>query len=60
MDWTWAQVRGDAISHGWLPESGPLAYDWRGYNEAMMVYLLALSSPAPRGPRRLGRLDQHP
>ncbi|MFO1225985.1 glucoamylase family protein [Roseateles sp.] len=51
VDWTWAQVRGDAISHGWLPESGPLAYDWRGYNEAMMVYLLALSSPThPVGP----------
>ncbi|RPH78316.1 MAG: hypothetical protein EHM88_16205, partial [Candidatus Rokuibacteriota bacterium] len=27
------------------PEEGFLKYDWRGYNEAMLVYLLALGSP---------------
>ncbi len=45
VDWRWAQVRPPAISHGWTPESLFLAYDWRGYNEAMLVYLLALGSP---------------
>ena len=45
VDWRWAQVRGPAIAHGWTPESLFLPYDWRGYNEAMLVYILALGSP---------------
>jgi hypothetical protein len=45
VDWTWAQPRAPAISLGWSPEEGFLEYDWRGYNEAMMIYLLALGSP---------------
>jgi hypothetical protein len=45
-DWTWAQVRPPTIGHGWDPEKGHLPYDWRGYNEAMLVYLVALSSPS--------------
>ncbi len=45
VDWRWAQPRAPAISHGWTPEDGYLEYDWRGYNEAMLVYLLALGSP---------------
>ncbi len=45
VDWRWAQPKGPAISLGWLPETGFLKYDWRGYNEAMIVYLLALASP---------------
>ena len=47
VDWRWAQVRPPTIGHGWSPEEGHLPYDWRGYNEAMLVYLLALG--APRG-----------
>jgi hypothetical protein len=46
VNWRWAQVRGPAISHGWTPENGFLEYDWRGYNEAMLVYILALGSPS--------------
>lgn len=50
-DWPWAQVRPPSIGHGWRPESGHLASDWKGYNEAMLVYLLALGSPThPVGP----------
>jgi hypothetical protein len=45
VDWRWAQPNVPAISHGWTPEDGFLEYDWRGYNEAMLVYLLALGSP---------------
>lgn len=44
-DWVWASPRGPAISHGWRPRGGFLAYDWRGYNEAMFLYVLALGSP---------------
>ncbi len=45
VDWAWAQVRPPSISHGWTPEEGFIRSDWKGYNEAMMVYLLALGSP---------------
>lgn len=45
VDWTWMQRRGELISMGWTPERGFIDYDWRGYNEAMIVYLLALGSP---------------
>jgi hypothetical protein len=44
-EWDWASVRPPTIGHGWTPEEGYLPYDWRGYNEAMIVYLLALGSP---------------
>ncbi|HXH84285.1 MAG TPA: glucoamylase family protein [Candidatus Tectomicrobia bacterium] len=45
VDWRWAQPKAPAISLGWSPEEGFLKYDWRGYNEAMLLYLLALGSP---------------
>jgi len=45
VDWRWAQPNAPAISLGWSPEDGFLKYDWRGYNEAMLVYVLALGSP---------------
>jgi hypothetical protein len=45
VDWQWAQAKPPAISLGWSPEKGFLRYDWRGYNEAMLVYLFALGSP---------------
>jgi hypothetical protein len=55
-DWNWAQVRPPAIGHGWDPEDGFLPYDWRGYNEAMIMYLLALGSPThPVGPEAWGQ-----
>lgn len=44
-DWRWASVRPPTIALGWNPESGHLPYDWRGYNEAMILVLLALGSP---------------
>lgn len=45
VDWQWAQSRPPVLSHGWRPESGFLRFDWRGYNEAMLMYILALGSP---------------
>jgi len=45
VDWPWEQARRPAISMGWTPEEGFHTYDWRGYNEAMIVVLLALGSP---------------
>ena len=45
VDWTWPRNRPPAINMGWKPEEGMLPFDWRGYNEGMIVYLLALGSP---------------
>jgi hypothetical protein len=48
VDWPWASSRAHAhlLSMGWTPEQGWLDSDWRGYNEAMILYILALGSPA--------------
>ena len=46
VDWRWMQPRAPGIAMGWQPEHGFLDYDWVGYNEAMIVILLALGSPA--------------
>ena len=43
-DWSWAAVRPPTIALGWTPEAGHLPYDYRGYNETMILYLLALGS----------------
>ncbi len=44
-DWQWAAPRAPLVALGWHPENGFLGYDWRGYNEAMILYILALGSP---------------
>ncbi|HET6251751.1 MAG TPA: glucoamylase family protein [Tepidisphaeraceae bacterium] len=44
VDWKWALDNGPTLTHGWLPETGFLKYRWEGYNEAMILYLLALGS----------------
>ncbi len=51
VDWTWIQPRPPTIALGWTPEAGFLPYDWRGYNEALLLHVLALGSPThPVGP----------
>jgi len=45
VDWQWAQARPPAVSMGWHPESGFINADWIGYNEAMILNILALGSP---------------
>lgn len=46
IEWPWMQPYGDAyISMGWHPESGFIPAKWEGYNEAMLVILMALGSP---------------
>jgi len=45
VDWVWAQNGGKLVTLGWRPESGFIPFDWRGYNEAMILYILALGSP---------------
>jgi hypothetical protein len=45
VDWRWALNGELTLTHGWLPESGFLPYRWRGYDEAIILYALALGSP---------------
>ena len=45
VDWHWAEQRRPLISMGWDQSKGWNTYDWRGYMEAMLVYVLALGSP---------------
>jgi hypothetical protein len=45
-DWPWAQNGDLTVSHGWRPKKGFLRYRWQGYNEALLLYVLALGSPS--------------
>src|ERR1017187_9610023 len=44
-NWYWAQNQGATLTHGWKPESGFLQYRWEGFDEALLLYMLALGSP---------------
>ena len=46
VDWPWAQDGAATICHGWKPESGFLHHRWEGYDEALLLYVLALGSPS--------------
>lgn len=51
VDWRWAQDDPPLVAMGWHPETGFVESDWTGYDEGMLVYLLALGSPThPIGP----------
>jgi len=43
-DWSWALNGGPTLTHGWRPDRF-LPYRWQGYDEALILYLLALGSP---------------
>jgi hypothetical protein len=45
-DWRWAMGDTKGIVMGWTPEKGFHDMIWHGYNEAMIVYILALGSPS--------------
>jgi hypothetical protein len=45
VDWAWMLAGGETICHGWRPEQGFLPFHWEGYDEALILYLLALGSP---------------
>lgn len=45
VDWDWARSDGATLNHGWKPESGFLQYRWEGYDESLLLYMLALGSP---------------
>ncbi len=45
VDWNWARDEHNTVSQGWTPESGFFRYDWEGYSEATILYVLGLGSP---------------
>ena len=67
-DWDWALHGGETVSMGWKPKSGFLRYRWHGYNESLILYVLALGSPShpipaacrwARSASRPGRVINH-
>ncbi|HAT30371.1 MAG TPA: hypothetical protein DCW29_05810 [Janthinobacterium sp.] len=51
VDWAWMLAGAPVLCHGWTPERGFLPWHWEGYDEALILYVLALGSPtAPIGP----------
>jgi hypothetical protein len=44
-DWDWARAGGATLTHGWKPEPGFLPHRYTGYDEGLLLYLLALGSP---------------
>jgi hypothetical protein len=45
VDWRWMLGNGPFVSMGWSPEKGFIPHQWDRYNEATLLYLLALGSP---------------
>lgn len=45
VDWQWAMADTNGIKTSWHPERGFGKYIWDGYDEAMILYFLALGSP---------------
>jgi hypothetical protein len=46
VNWPWMLNGGAAFSVGWTPENGFIPFRWDTYSELMMIYLLAIGSPA--------------
>ena len=49
VDWAWMTNGKETITMGWHPEKGFLESRWIGYNEAMILYLIALGASGDPG-----------
>ncbi|MEO7493408.1 MAG: glucoamylase family protein [Massilia sp.] len=45
VDWDWMRNGSELLCHGWKPQGGFLQWHWEGYDEALILYVLALGSP---------------
>ena len=45
VDWQWMLAGSQLQCHGWKPETGFLQWHWQGYDEALILYVMALGSP---------------
>jgi len=44
VDWAWMCNGGNSLTMGWHPESGFISSRWIGYNEAMILYIMAFGA----------------
>lgn len=52
VEWSWLFREDKLVQHGWTPENGAIPHVYKGYSEALLLYILALGSPthpAPEG-----------
>ena len=45
VDWAWALNGEVTLTHGWMPGQGFLQHRWTGFDESLIMYVLALGSP---------------
>jgi hypothetical protein len=45
VEWHWLLSDSGHIRHGWKTESGLLPFCWSGYDESLLLHVLALGSP---------------
>jgi hypothetical protein len=45
VDWQWMMKPNGVMSMGWHPEKGFIESQWSGYNEAMVLLIVAMGSP---------------
>lgn len=45
VEWNWMMEEQMTMSMGWTPESGFIKARWEGYNEAMVLLIMAMGSP---------------
>ncbi len=46
VNWQWAMNNTNSMLMGWTPENGFLQSQWKGYNEAMLLLVMAMGSPS--------------
>ncbi len=50
VEWDWFLNKNGLLSMGWFPEKGFLDAEWKGYNEAMVLLVMAMGSPTHPAP----------
>ncbi len=50
VDWIWLSEGRAGLAYAWYPERGMSKDSWFGYNEAMVMYILAFGSPTHPAP----------
>lgn len=45
VEWDWMMKDNGVMSMGWHPEKGFIDSEWAGYNEAMVLLIMAMGSP---------------
>lgn len=53
VDWNWFMADTTGLKTSWHPENGFGPHIWDGYDEAMILYILALGSPTHALPERV-------